>query len=124
MNKCILMGRLTRDPEVKETTGGTTIGRFSLAVDRYTKKGEDKKADFINCVAFGNTAKFAEKYTMKGQRVLVEGRIQTGTYEKDGEKRYTTDIVVNNIEFADGKMQKPTDDSNLDMWTGDQDIPM
>jgi single-strand DNA-binding protein len=107
MNKVILMGRLTRDPEVRYSQGdaSTAIARFSLAVDRRFKRdGEDQTADFINCVAFGRTAEFMERYARKGTKFVVEGRIQTGSYtNKDGQKVYTTDVVVENIEFAESK---------------------
>lgn len=107
MNKVILMGRLTRDPEVRYSQGdaSTAIARFSLAVDRRFKRdGDDQTADFINCVAFGRTAEFMERYARKGTKFVVEGRIQTGSYtNKDGQKVYTTDVVVENIEFAESK---------------------
>ena len=107
MNKVILMGRLSRDPEVRYSQGdaATAIARFSLAVDRrFKREGDDQTADFINCVAFGKTAEFLEKYGRKGTKFVVEGRIQTGSYtNKDGQKVYTTDVVVENVEFAESK---------------------
>ena len=107
MNKVILMGRLTRDPEVRYSQGdaSTAIARFSLAVDRrFRRDGEEQTADFINCVAFGRTAEFMERYARKGTKFVVEGRIQTGSYtNKDGQRVYTTDVVVENIEFAESK---------------------
>ena len=107
MNKVILMGRLVRDPEVRYSTGerSMAIARYSLAVDRRGRKGENEQtADFINCVAFDKAGEFAEKYFRQGMRVLVSGRIQTGSYtNKDGVKVYTTDIVVEDQEFADSK---------------------
>lgn len=103
MNKCMLMGRLTRDPEVR-MSGDTAVARFSLAVDRRFKKDGEQTADFINCVAFGKTAEFIEKYGRKGTKFVVEGRIQTGSYtNKDGQKVYTTDVVVEQVEFAESK---------------------
>ena len=103
MNKCMLMGRLTRDPEVR-MSGDTAVARFSLAVDRRFKKDGEQTADFINCVAFGKTAEFIEKYGHKGTKFVVEGRIQTGSYtNKDGQKVYTTDVVVEQVEFAESK---------------------
>lgn len=103
MNKCVLIGRLTRDPEVR-TAGETSVARFSLAVDRRFKKDGEQTADFINCVAFGKTAEFVEKYAHKGTKFAVEGRIQTGSYtNKDGQKVYTTDVVVEQLEFAESK---------------------
>lgn len=110
MNKVILMGRLTRDPEVRYSQGDTSlaIARYSLAVDRrFARRNEgnnEQTVDFINCVAFGRSAEFAEKYFRQGMRVLVTGRIQTGSYtNKDGQKVYTTDVVIEDQEFADSK---------------------
>lgn len=109
MNKVILMGRLTRDPEVRYSQGerSMAIARYSLAVDRRGRRNQDSNeqtADFINIVAFDKAGEFAEKYFRQGMRVLVSGRIQTGSYtNKDGIKVYTTDIVVEDQEFADSK---------------------
>ena len=106
MNKVILMGRLTRDPEVRYGgANNSAVARFSLAVDRRFKRdGDEQTADFINCVAFGKTAEFLEKYARKGTKFVVEGRIQTGSYtNKDGQKVYTTDVVCENVEFAESK---------------------
>lgn len=107
MNKVILMGRLTRDPEVRYTQGNEpmAIARYTLAVDRRRKtQDEGQAADFISCVAFGKAGEFTEKYFHQGMRVLVEGRITTGSYtNKDGQKVYTTEVAVENQEFADGK---------------------
>ena len=103
------MGRLTRDPEVRYSQGerSMAIARYSLAVDRKGRRNQDSNeqtADFINCVAFDKAGEFAEKYFRQGMRVLVSGRIQTGSYtNKDGVKVYTTDIVVEDQEFADSK---------------------
>ena len=104
MNKVILMGRLTRDPEVRYTGAeSSAVARYTLAVDRRFKKDGGDSADFIQCVAFGKSGEFAEKYFKKGTKVIVEGRIQTGSYEKDGQKVYTTDVVVEQQEFAESK---------------------
>ena len=109
MNKVILMGRLTRDAEVRYSQGDNSmaIARFSLAVDRRASRNNtngEQTADFINCVAFGRTAEFFERFGRKGTKFLVEGRIQTGSYtNKDGQKVYTTDVVVENTEFAESK---------------------
>lgn len=106
MNKCVLIGRLTRDPEVRYTQGDNTmaIARYSLAVDRRFKRDGEPEADFINCVAFGKAGEFAEKYLKKGTKIAVVGRIQTGSYtNKDGQKVYTTDVVVEEQEFAESK---------------------
>lgn len=107
MNKVILMGRLTRDPDVRYSQGenAQAIARYTLAVDRrFRREGSEQTADFIGCVAFGKSAEFAEKYLKKGTKLVVEGRIQTGSYtNKDGNKVYTTDVVVENQEFAESK---------------------
>ena len=107
MNKVILMGRLTRDPEVRYSAGenATAVARYTLAVDRrFRREGSDQTADFIGCVAFGRSAEFAEKYFRQGLKVVVTGRIQTGSYtNKDGVKVYTTDVVVEDQEFAESK---------------------
>lgn len=106
MNKVILMGRLTRDPEVRYSQGDTptAIARYTLAVDRRTRKDGEASADFISCVAFGKSAEFAEKYLHKGTKLVITGRIQTGSYtNKDGQKVYTTDVVVEDQEFAESK---------------------
>ena len=107
MNKVILMGRLTRDAEVRYSQGdaSTAVARFTLAVDRRFKRdNDDQSADFIGCVAFGKTGEFLERYGRKGTKFLVEGRIQTGSYtNKDGQRVYTTDVVVEQVEFAESK---------------------
>ena len=107
MNTVILMGRLTRDPEVRYSQGGENplaIARFTLAVDRRFKRDGEATADFINCVAFGRQAEHAERFYRQGLKVVITGRIQTGSYtNKDGVKVYTTDIVVEEQEFAESK---------------------
>ncbi|MCI5494010.1 MAG: single-stranded DNA-binding protein [Lachnospiraceae bacterium] len=108
MNKVILMGRLTRDPEVRYTNGDNqmAVARYSLAVDRRGRRNDSdgQTADFINCVAFGRAAEFAEKYFHKGIKIVVTGRIQTGSYtNKDGQRVYTTDVVIEEQEFAESK---------------------
>ena len=106
MNKVILMGRLTRDPDVKYTAGDNpmAIARYTLAVDRRFKRENEATADFISCIAFGKAAEFAEKYFRQGIRIVVSGRIQTGSYtNRDGNKVYTTDVVVEEQEFAESK---------------------
>ena len=117
MNKVILMGRLTRDPDIRTATGENTmtIARYTLAVDRRTRKTDTNEptADFISCVSFGKAAEFAEKYFHQGMRVLITGRIQTGSYtNKDGQKVYTTDGIVEEQEFADGKAAGQTSSAN------------
>jgi single-strand DNA-binding protein len=107
MNKAIQIGRLVRDPEVKYNQGenSTAVAKFTLAVDRKFKRaGDTQDADFINCIAFGKSGEFVEKYFHKGDKMVVEGHIQTGSYtDKDGVKRYTTDIIVEQVEFAESK---------------------
>lgn len=106
MNKVILMGRLTRDPEVRYSQGenATAVARYTLAVDRRFKRDGEATADFINCVAFGRAAEFAERYFRQGIRIVITGRIQTGSYtNRDGVKVYTTDIVVEEQEFTESK---------------------
>lgn len=105
MNTVNLVGRLTRDPDIRYTDQGLSIARFTLAVDRRFKRSSDNQdADFIGCVCFGKTAEFVEKYFSKGQRMGAVGRIQTGSYtNNEGQKIYTTDVVVENVEFVENK---------------------
>ena len=106
MNKVILMGRLTRDPEVRHSSGenALAIARYTLAVDRKFHKDNEASADFIGCVAFGKGGEFAEKYLRQGTKIVVTGRIQTGSYtNREGQKVYTTEIVVEDQEFAESK---------------------
>ena len=108
MNKVILMGRLTRDPEVRYSSGerSMAIARYTLAVDRRGRRseGSEQTADFIPCVAFDKAGEFAEKYFRQGMRVLISGRIQTGSYtNKEGQKVYTTEVIIEDQEFADSK---------------------
>lgn len=107
MNKVVLMGRLTRDPEIRYSQGenSSAVARYTLAVDRrFKRQGDTETADFISCVSFGRTAEFAEKYLKQGTKVGAVGRIQTGSYvNRDGNKVYTTDVVVEELEFAESK---------------------
>ncbi|MFA9376258.1 MAG: single-stranded DNA-binding protein [Lachnotalea sp.] len=104
MNNVNLVGRLTRDPEIRYSDGGSSIARFGIAVDRRFKQDNGPTADFINCIAFGKTAEFVEKYFNKGMRIGLNGRIQTGSYtNKDDQKVYTTDVVAENVEFVESK---------------------
>ena len=107
MNKVIMMGRLTRDPEVRYSAGesATAVARYTLAVDRRMRRNDgEQSADFIGCVAFGRSAEFAEKYLRQGTKIVVTGRIQTGSYtNRDGQRVYTTDVVVEDQEFAESK---------------------
>ena len=107
MNKVILMGRLTKEPVVRYSQGesASAVARFTLAVDRrFKRQGEEQTADFISCVAFGRTAEFAEKYLRQGTKIVGCGRIQTGSYtNKDGQRVYTTEVVLDEVEFAESK---------------------
>ena len=107
MNRVILMGRLTRDPDIRYSQGenGMEVARYTLAVDRRRRREDGQQsADFISCVAFGRSAEFAEKYLRKGVKILVSGRIQTGSYtNREGNRVYTTDVVVEDQEFAESK---------------------
>lgn len=127
MNKVILMGRLTKDPEVRYNNAGNCVASWSLAVDRRFKRdGDEQTADFIRCVAFGKTAEFIEKYARKGTKFVVEGRIQTGSYtNSDGNKVYTTDVVVEQVEFAESKGSGSNNNSmpSTDSGDGFMDIP-
>ena len=124
MNKVILMGRLTRDPEVRYSQGeqATAVARYTLAVDRRFKRDNDQQtADFINCVAFGRSGEFAEKYFHKGTKIAITGRIQTGSYtNRDGQKVYTTEVVVEEHEFAESKAAS---DSNAGFVPMDRPSP-
>ena len=110
MNKVILMGRLTRDPDVRYSTGDNaiTVARYTLAVERRHRTNDgEQTADFISCVAFGKSAEFVEKYLKQGIKIVISGRIQTGSYvNKDGNKVYTTEVVVEDHEFAESKSSK------------------
>ena len=116
MNKVILMGRLTRDPEVRYSQGenALAIARYTLAVDRRAARREgEATADFINCVAFGRSAEFAERYLRQGTKIVVSGRIQTGSYtNRDGQKVYTTEVVVEESEFAESKANSAAPSNN------------
>lgn len=105
LNSVTLMGRLTADPELRHTSSDLAVARFSIAVDRdYTRQGADKQTDFINIVAWRSTAEFVNKYFRKGQLVAVKGSIQTGSYtDRDGNKRYTFEVVADNVYFAEAK---------------------
>lgn len=120
MNSVQLLGRLTRDPDVRYADSGSTIARFSLAVDRRFKQENGADADFINIVAFGKTAEFIEKYFHKGMKIALNGRIQTGNYtDKDGKKVYTTDIVAENVEFCESKGNSANNDAPAPASDGD-----
>lgn len=114
MNKVVLVGRLTRDPEVRYPQGeGTAVGRYTVTVDRRFKRDNEPTADFIPCVVFGRSAEFAERYFRRGMRVSISGRIQTGSYtNKDGKKVYTTEVVVEEQEFAESRSESEANRGN------------
>ena len=124
MNKVILMGRLTRDPEVRYSQGenATAVARYTLAVDRrYNRNNDEQSADFISCVAFGRNGEFAEKYLRKGTKIAATGRIQTGSYtNKDGVRVYTTEVVIEEQEFAESKNSSSTGNGG---FTGGNNAP-
>lgn len=108
MNKVILVGRLTRDPEIRYSQGedSMAVGRYTIAINRRVKPDQEQTADFLRCIVFGRSAEFAEKYFRQGMRIAVSGRIQTGSYvNKDGIKVYTTEVVVEEQEFAESKAE-------------------
>ena len=121
MNKVVLVGRLTRDPEVRTNSSGISSARFTVAVNRNYKNREGQyDADFVSCVAFRNTAEFIGKFFKKGSMIGLEGRIQTGSYDaQDGTKRYTTDVAVDNVEFVGGRNEggstMPSNNSYMDI---------
>lgn len=138
MNKVILVGRLTRDPDVRYTGEGNSmaVARYTLAVDRRFKREGEPTADFINCVAFGKSAEFVDKYLHKGTKMVVSGRLQTGSYtNKDGQKVYTTDVIIEEQEFAESKSasagsatsaptgQKDTSFMNVPDDLGSEELP-
>ena len=121
MNKVILMGRLTRDPEVRYSSGenSSAVANYTLAVDRRFKRDGDQTADFIRCVTFGRSAEFAEKYFRQGIRIVVSGRIQTGSYtNREGQKVYTTDVIVEEQEFAESKSASDNASANYSAPAG------
>ena len=111
LNKVILMGRLTRNPEVRYSQGekATCVAKYTLAVNRRFHREGEQDADFINCVAFGKQGEFAEKYLKQGTKIVISGRIQTGSFtNRDGVKVYTTDVVIEEQEFAETKKAAET----------------
>ena len=109
LNCAVIMGRLTADPELRQTPSGVSVTRFTVAVDRgYVKPGEERKADFINVVAWRQTAEFVTRYFSKGSMIAVQGSIQTGSYEKDGIKRSTFEIIADNVSFCGSKSESST----------------
>ena len=124
MNKIILVGRLTRDPELRSTSMGISTANFTVAVNRnFKNKDGQYDADFISCVAFRNTADFVSKYFKKGNLISLDGRIQTRNYDaQDGTKRYVTEVVVENVEFVGGKAENSTSQPNNYVDSPSQDI--
>ena len=119
LNKVILMGRLTKDVEVRQTNSGTAVANFSLAVNRGYKREGGPDADFINCIAWAKTAETMAKHTAKGRQIAVDGRIETSSYEKDGKRIYKTDVVVEKFYFADSKQSQGID---LPEWKDVEEI--
>ena len=127
LNKCILVGRITKDPESATTTSGVIVTKFTIAVNRRFNREE---TDFINIVTFSKTAEFVKKYFTKGQAIIVSGAIQSRTYEKDGEKRYVTEVVADEVNFCGSKNESSKqEDSTFDVGEGfmpidaDDDLP-
>ena len=130
LNRAILMGRLTKDIEIKTTTGGTTIGRTTLAIDRrFQRQGEERKADFINILCFGKTAEFAQKYFGKGNMMCVVGPIQSRSWDgQDGKKNYATEVIADEVNFCgekrtDSNQNQGTDNSGFMPVNDDTDLP-
>lgn len=132
LNSAVMMGRLTKDPELRYTTSGTAVLSFTVAVDRiYSKPGEERQTDFIDVVAWSKTAEFVDRYFGKGQKIIVEGSLQTRTYtDKNGNKRKAVELVARQVHFAEGKKQQNTmpEPSDSDMPDGyakveDLDVP-
>lgn len=125
MNKVIILGRITKDIELRQTQNGKSVSSFTVAVNR----GKDMPSDFINCVAFNKAAEIISQYFGKGSQILIEGNIKTGSYEaQDGSKRYTTDVWVERFDFVDSKKiekteEKPSYENDMEMVDGDSDIP-
>lgn len=124
MNKVILMGRLTRDPEVRysQNDPNMAVSKYTLAVNRMVRRDGEPEADFIRCTAFGRTAEFAEKYLHKGTKIVISGRIQTGSYnDSDGRKVYTTEVIIDSQEFAESR-REAADEGNGYMEIPDDGI--
>lgn len=121
MNKVMLLGRLTKDAEIKTINEDKKVATFSLAVNRRLKKEGEPEADFINCVAWNKTAELIEKYITKGRQIAVSGRLNTRSYEdKEGSKRYVTEVIVDEIDFADSKKEEKPEEQQ-EFFTGETD---
>lgn len=115
MNHVIMMGRLTRDPEIRYTNSGKTIGSFSIAVERRFKSEGQPEADFFNCTTFGKQAEFVEKYLKKGTKIVLSGEIQNNNYkDKNGNQQYSVQIMVNELEFAESKKAQTENNAEAD----------
>jgi single-strand DNA-binding protein len=127
MNKVIMMGRLTKDPDITNTTNGTVIAKYNIAVDRKFKRDGDPDADFFSCTSFGKQAEFVEKYLKKGTKVVITGRVQNNNYtDKNGQKVYGTVLMVEEIEFAESKKAEGTNEEKQDDFINvpdDSDLP-
>lgn len=124
LNKVILMGRFTRDPELRSTPTGVSTCGFSLAVDRnFVREGEERKADFINCIAWRQTAEFISKYFHKGNMVALEGSIQTRSWDDNGSKRYATEVIVSQVYFAESKKDGASSVPEFSPMGADEDLP-
>jgi single-strand DNA-binding protein len=126
MNHTQLLGRITRDLEIKTSQGGMSLLSFSIAVPRdYKKEGEERQTDFIMCKCFGKTAEFIQKYFSKGSMIGVAGKIQTGSYDKDGVKVYTTDVIVDKAYFTGEKKNDASQESSFTVLQaeGDSELP-
>ncbi len=129
MNKVVLMGRLTRNPEVRKNSG-TVVARYTLAVDRRFKtQNDNQSSDFISCVSFGKTAEFVEKYLTQGTKIIGFGKIQTGSYtNRAGQKVYTTDVILEELEFTESKSNSKNGSSSpepqgKDIGDGFMEVP-
>lgn len=123
MNKVMLIGRLTKDAELRYTQSGTAVASFTLAVDRQYKKGEDRQADFISCVAWQKTAEFISQYFHKGSKIALEGRLQVRSYDaQDGSKRWATEVIAEQVEFVDSKAKNENTDS-YEVSFDDDELP-
>ena len=124
MNKVILMGRLTKDPEVRYTQQNVAVARYSLAVNKKFKRQGEPDADFINCITFGKSAEFAQKYLNKGKQIVITGRIQVRSWENEnGQKQWSTEVIVEEQYFADSKAKKTEENGFYPVEESDDDLP-
>lgn len=124
MNKVILMGRLTKDPEVRYTQQNVAVARYSLAVNKKFKRQGEPDADFINCITFGKSAEFAQKYLNKGKQIAIIGRIQVRSWENEnGQKQWSTEVIAEEHYFADSKAKKTEENGFYTVEESDDDLP-